>query len=596
MTRAAALVLSLVLGCTPRPRHSAPTEDLTAPGADDPRVVEIDLSSGAPETLRGGLFPLPAGRSYTGLMRALERATEQETTAGLMLRFGTFDFDLSRAEEVSALIAPFRDEGMPVVCHAHDYGNATAFFAARGCSRIWLSAAGSTETVGIGAQLVYLKGLLDRLEIQADFLAMGKYKSGVEPLTREAPSEAALESLNAVLGSIRASFLDGADQGRPGKNLRHALENGPHSPKEALRAGLADAIGFESEALEEARRLGKTTYSTVEFGSSKRPDDGIDIGALVRLLSAPSGADRPHLAVVPAEGAIGMDAGGPLDSGGISAKSMLRTLRRLSGDPAVKAVVLRIDSPGGSPLASDLIWKELMDLREKKPVVASVGSMAASGGYYIACGAQKILADRTSIVGSIGVFGGKIVIGPALTQVGIRSVTVAASPAPGAAARAAYLSPLTPWDDATRARVRAHMESIYDLFIARVAKARRMDPWAVRELAGGRIYSGAQGKDNGLVDEIGGLSRAIALARRLSGLDEDAPVTVDGPRENLLELLLLGEDAGESDVKSAVARVQAEQSLLGRIPEPLRVFTSSLRPLFEGESVLVALPFAITLR
>ncbi|HEY8946151.1 MAG TPA: S49 family peptidase, partial [Polyangiaceae bacterium] len=344
--------LALSIACTGRPRYVAPEdEDSKAPGPKDARLVEIDLTSGAPEGSSSGFIQLPAARTYTGLVRSLERAFHEDTTAGIYVKLGNESVGFARAEELGELLARFRAKQKPVVCHAHDYGNASSWLALRGCSRIWLSAAGSMDTVGIAAELVHLKGLLDRLKVQADILSMGKYKSGAEPLTREEPSDATRESLAATLASLRQSWLDAVEQGRPGRGLRDKLEQGPYSPEQALGAGLVDAIGFESDARNDARRLAKTLFHESAFGPRAQADGGIDIGELIKLLtgSDDGASGRPRIAVIPAEGAIGMEAGGPLDSGGITAKALTRTLRRLRQDDTVKAVVLRIDSPGGSP-------------------------------------------------------------------------------------------------------------------------------------------------------------------------------------------------------------------------------------------------------
>jgi protease-4 len=593
------LLFLFALGCTPRPRYVDDDEDRkNEPGPNDKKLVEIDLSSGASEGAGSGLIQLPATRTYTGLVRALERALDDKLTAGVFVKLGAQGADLTRASEIGALLGRARDKQLPVVCHTHDYGNATSVLLLRGCSSIWVSAAGSIDTVGIAAELVHLKGLLDRLKIRADFLSMGRYKSGAEPLTRDAPSEAAVEELRLTLGSLRESWLAIADQGRPGKGVRDKLEQGPYTPEEAKSAGLVDHVGFESEAREEAKRLAKTQFQEVAFGPRSKSDGGFDIGELIQILS---GADdgsggRPRIVVVPAEGAIGMDAGGPLDSGGITAKALGRTLQRLRKDDSVKAVVLRIDSPGGSPLASDLVWHEMMELRKKKPLVASIGSMAASGGYYIACGAHKIVAPASSIVGSIGVFGGKIVIGDALRELGVNTFPIPANPAPGAAERAGYLSPFMPWDEGTRERVRASMQGIYDLFVARVALARKMPIDAVRAAAEGRIWSGAQGKERGLVDEIGGLSTALDLVRKLGSLPRDTPVSVEGQRESLLDLLLVGEGAEEADVRAAIARLERERAWLAELPKSVRGYVGALAPLASGEPVVTALPFAVNVR
>jgi protease-4 len=187
------------------------------------------------------------------------------------------------------------------------------------------------------------------------------------------------------------------------------------------------------------------------------------------------------------------------------------------------------------------------------------------------------------------------VFGPALHEIGVDSFLIPANPDPEKSDRAAYLSPFRLWDEPTRERVRAHMQGIYDLFIQRIVTGRNMQADAVRAAAEGRIYSGTQGKELGLVDEIGGLARAIDAARKLAKLDSDIPVSVEGPREGLLDRLLLGESASENEVRAALLRFEEQRALLRGLPKALRVHASSLSPLLTGESTLVALPVGITL-
>ncbi len=590
-----ALALLLLTACDGRPRVApgAGEDEPRAPSAGEKRVLEFDLSAGAPEASGGGLFAMPATRTYSGLVRALERGLEEETTAGVFVRLGGHALSLAQAEEVGALLERYVKSKKPVVCHAHTLTNATASLVTRGCTRRWLSPAGSLDTIGIAAQLVYMKGLLDKLGVEVDFLAMGRYKSAGEALTREGPSEDAERTMKETLGSIRDGWL----QTVANPAQRSALEHGPWAPEEAKTQGLIDAIGFESEALAEAKKLGAVDASSGGFGPRADASRGLDIGEIVRVIAGGEDtSDRPHVAIVAAEGAIAMEAGGPFESGGITYRALTKTLRRVARDDSVKAVVLRIDSPGGSALASDLLWHEVMELRKKKPVVASIGGMAASGGYYIACAAQQIIAERTSIVGSIGVFGGKVVVSPALSGVGVNAVTFPANPEPGAGARATYLSPLTSWDDATRARVQAQLQSIYDLFVARVASGRKLPVDAVKDAAQGRIYGASQAFERKLVDELGGLREALASARRLGHLEDDVPVTVEGASESLLEMLMLGEGAGEAEIRAAFARASARQLLsLGPLPRALRPFAASIGPLLQGEHVVAAVPYAFSL-
>jgi protease-4 len=447
--------------------------------------------------------------------------------------------------------------------------------------------------------MVYLKGALDRLGVVADFIHMGSYKSAAEPLTREGPSEDAREAMQTLLESLRKTWLDGLAQARAGSELSRLAEQGPWSPAEALGRKMIDAVGFESDARRDAKKRARAAEVSVTFGPKAPTDQPLDVSSLIRLLSGvdETVGDRPRIAVVPATGGISMGSGSMFEGSGISARALTKTLRRLAADEAVKAVVLRIDSPGGSALASDILWHEIRELDAKKPVIASVGDMAASGGYYLACAARRILAEATSLIGSIGVVGGKLVLGSALEKHGIHSVTFAASPDPEAKARAAYLSALTPWDEPTRERIRSQMREVYDLFIHRVAAGRKLKNEEVRASAEGRVWSGAQGLERKLVDELGGLDRALALARQLGGVDARAPVVLEGGVESLLETLLGTQDASVEQAARALEELAERRGTLTRqLPARWRSYVASAEPLLDHERVLAALPFAVNIQ
>ncbi len=588
------LPLLAVVACHGRPRSGSsgssgsPTLDKT--------VAQFDLTAGVPESIGGGLFQPPASRTYVALARSVERIVDDPDIGGAFVKIGGASLDWAQTEELGALFEKVKKKGKPVVCHAHVLSNSSAALALRGCSRTWLSPAGEADTVGIAAQVMYMRGLFDKLKVGVDFLHVGKFKSGAEPFTREGPSEAARESLTETLRAIRDAWLDQATQAGKPASVRAALEQGPWSPNEAKAHGLVDAVGFESEALVDAKKLSKAERVKVSYGAGSGGSSGPDIAEILRVISGSnqSSTSRPHVAVIPAEGSISMDAGGPLESGGITARAITKTLRRLKNDDTVKAVVLRIDSPGGSALASDLIWHELRELKKKKPLVVSVGGMAASGGYYMACAADRIIAEPTSIVGSIGVFGGKIVLSSALEEVGVHTETFPASPEPGAAARAAAQSPFSTWDDATRERIRASMQSVYDLFITRVSDSRKMPREKVEEHAQGRIWSGKQGLERGLVDQLGGVTDAVRHARKLAELPDDSPVTVEGDQDSLLEMLLVGEDANQEQVQQALAAYRERSLVIRGLPVELRRYASALGPLASGERVVAALPFGVS--
>jgi len=587
------LPLLAAVSCHGRPRGGASAS--TGSGAG-PGIAEFDLSGGVPESIGGGLFQPPASRTYVALARSVERMATDPDVAGAFIKLGAASLDWAQTEELAGLFDKLKKKNKPVVCHAHVLSNSSAAFALRACSRTWLSPAGDAETVGIAAQIQYMRGLFDKLKVGVDFLHVGKFKSGVEPFTREGPSEPARESLTETLRAIRDGWLDQVTQAGKPDSVKAALEQGPWSPEDAKKQGLIDAVGYESEALIEAKKLAKTEQVNGAYGASTKGGKGLDIAEIVRVIagSNESATTTPHIAVLPAEGSIAMESGGPLSSGGITASALGKTLRRLKGDDNVKAVVLRIDSPGGSALASDLIWHELRELQKKKPLVVSVGGMAASGGYYMACAGDRIFAEPTSIVGSIGVFGGKIVFSSALEEFGVHTETFPASPEPGAAARAATESPFSTWDDATREKVRTGMQSVYDLFISRVADGRKLSREKVEEVAQGRIWSGKQGLERGLVDQLGGVTDAIRHARKLAGLANEAPVTVEGGQDSLLEMLLVGQDASEEQVKQALAAYQAHSLVIRELPPALRRYASALGPLASGERVVAALPFGIS--
>jgi protease IV len=421
-------------------------------------------------------------------------------------------------------------------------------------------------------------------------------------VTRDSPSEEYKESLGSTLGDLRKQWLDGTVAARKNEGIRDLLELGPYSPQDAKAKALVEAVGYVDEARDQARRRAKAGHVEPIFGGKKRDGKG-GLADVVRLLSGGSRGGRrggpPYIALVQASGAIDMEKGGsPLSSkdSGIYAKTLIKSLRQLAKDDAAKVVVMRIDSPGGSALASDLLWHEMMLVRKKKPLVISIGDMAASGGYYMACSGTKIIAEETSIIGSIGVVGGKFGLAPALKPLGINVETIPAAGAP-AETHATYMSLLTPWDDSTRDSVRRSMTAIYDLFLQRVSEGRGMPVEKVQTFAEGHIFSGREAKARGMIDELGGYERAIEFARAEAKLDNDAPVRVIADQPGLLELL----EGSSSDLDpTAEAKRAATPSVDEVWPSVIapewRVFAASYAPLLRGERALAVLPTVLTIR
>ncbi|MRG97673.1 signal peptide peptidase SppA [Polyangium spumosum] len=604
VTLGAALV-ACGAGCEGRPKGA--TNARVTPSISGPAVVEIDLSRGAPESSQGGLFGSPRGRTHADLVQVIGAANERDTTKGFFVRLGATNLGLARASEIGRMLGAIRKAKKPVVCHADDLGNATLLLASVGCDRIWVSPAGGVETVGIAAELVFGHRLLEKLHVEVNFLQVGKYKGAEEPFTRDSASPEARQSIEGALRGLRSAWLSAIAEGRGKPELADVVELGPFPPDEAKAKGLVDEVGYADDAREEAKKLASAERMSVRFGggASQEPVSGgiIDV---IRVLAGPGSGGEPHVAIVPATGAIAM-GGAPASplggSDGITERDLGKTIARLTKDESTKAVVLRIDSPGGSALASDLLWKRLMKLRTDKPLVVSVGGMAASGGYYLACAGTKIVAEPTSILGSIGVVSGKLAVGKTLAEIGVTTETIAAAPDPQKAARATYMSPFTGWDEPTRQKVLGSMQSIYDLFVRRISEGRGMPVGKVAESAEGRIFGGVEAKERGLVDELGGLADAVTLARKLAHLPDDAPAEVVGEGSGLLELLEAsenGEARAEGDGGAAkVARQVAVSALLpemgAMLPEVAR-YLGSMAPLLAGERTLAAMPFGLIVR
>ena len=567
-----------------------------------PALVEINLSHGLPELGASSLFGAPSGGGHSELVRTL--AHLDPDAKGVFVRIGTAPITFTIAREIGGLLADMKDKGIPVVCHADEIQNGTLLLMSRGCSEIWLSPAGQVESVGIAAQLIFGKSILKKLGVGVDFLQVGKYKGAQEPFTRDEPSPEARESLEGTLRDIRSAWVTDINAGRK-RELTDAVEDGPHTAEAAKTLGLIDQIGYLDEARDSARKLASAERTLVAFGG--HADGGGGIGDVLRSLAGGDVTAEPHVAIVRAVGAITMGGGGANPFGGssgITEQSLGRTLTELTNDDAVKAVVLRIDSPGGSALASDLLWHKLMLLRARKPLIISVGGMAASGGYYLSCAGNRIFAEPTSIVGSVGVVGGKFAIHDPLASIGINTVTIAAATDPKKAARASYMSPFDSWDDATRAKVLTSMQGIYDTFVARISEGRGLDKAVVAAFAEGRIFGGATAKDKHLVDELGGLTEAVSYALKESALGVDGNVILVGERASFAELLGGGSsdedtsraEIAQSQVASAAHALSPMGGLERTLPPEAIVWLGSAWPMAGGEGTLAALPFAVILR
>ncbi|MCA9684847.1 MAG: signal peptide peptidase SppA, partial [Myxococcales bacterium] len=518
------------------------------PGQPHLRVLDLGGSVGEVESFDPFAFAGSAGggKQTLQLLDKLEELAGEEQLQGLVLRVDQLSLDMARAEELRAALLAFKGEGARKLhCHAEGLGNAD-YYLLTACDRLVLAPVGGVMIPGPAATPIHLKGLLDKLGVEADFLHVGAFKGAAEPLTRDAPSPEMIETLTAIVDRSHATMVEGiaAGRGKSGEEVGGWIDQALFTVEQAQEAGMIDGISPWEPFLAEAQQDAAGGWKKV----SMKQDMLADPTALQRFigLAPPKRPSEPHVALVYAVGNIidGKGGGAVGARQEIASAQLVPVLDRIAEDDKVTAVVLRIDSGGGSALASEQIWHAVERLKTKKPVVVSMAGVAASGGYYIACGANQIWADPNTLTGSIGVVGGKLVFGEALADVGITSFEVKKGK------HATMWSPMQPWTEDERAAVQAMMEQTYEVFLSRVAAGRKLERDAVHEIAQGRVWTGVDAKERGLVDQIGGLDQALAAAYELAKVDEGVGLEIYPGEPTLKDLLgsfeQMGVDSGLS--------------------------------------------------
>jgi protease-4 len=547
----------LASGCRGRPRSWDVPMETEQPREGAAVNLEFDLGAGAPETAKGGLLNIPSKYTFDNLVAALHLAERRQQVKGILVAFGTGSIGWARAHELGDALALFRKRGVPVTCHADAWDNSSYAAAARGCDVIAMSPGGEVEATGPAATLPYARELLeDKLKAQVDILQVGKFKGAAEPLTRDGPSEEYRKSIDQALSAVSRSYHKALAE----RGVEALVGTGPYMGQEAIDKKLVDVLEDRRAARASLKKRGGDAPIDLVFGPGTEGAPKLGLVEIVKLLAqGPHDASsRPHVRLVRLHGEIALGAEGGLlgGSSGIVVRKLVERMRTIAQDDRAKVVVLRIDSPGGSALGSDLAWLAVKELRDKKPVVISVGEMAASGGYYIASAGSRIFAEPESIVGSIGVVGGKIAFGGTLAMVGVHTASFGDP-------RAARLSSLTePWDAATRTRLLEAMKAIYSLFLDRIAEGRGRKREDFEGATEGRVFGGDQAKELGLIDEIGGLGEALVYAKKAGGLEEGAPVVVD-EAAGFFELLS-GDDEALAPLLFGVAGDSAELLALRR--------------------------------
>ncbi|MCG8556578.1 MAG: signal peptide peptidase SppA [Proteobacteria bacterium] len=523
-----------------------------------------------------------AGPSFGELLRALQRAREEEEATGVFLRLGPFGGGWARALELRSGLQSIRGAKKPVHCHLTHADNLSYAVAAQACDRVTMTPSGMLELVGVSAQVVYLRRLLDSVGLRADGVQIGRFKGAADPLTRNSMPEETIETLGAILDSLQSQLIAALVEGRGllAPKAQAIIDGGPYDASQARARGLIDDVEFDDEARAHAKAAAKA--KRVAKVALTKDGGSMDWGALFKALlasEAPSKPEGSRLAVVYLTGAIGSDPNPGFP--GTAAGPFVKHLRKLGDDDDVRAVVLRIDSPGGSALASDRMWHAVRRVAKRKPVIASVGDMAASGGYWVASAASTILADDTSLVGSIGVVGGKLVVAELAQRLGLNAVVLRRG------SRADWVSPMRRFSPDERGALRSLLERTYQRFIGRVAAGRKLKHEEVLPAAEGRLMTGRVARKHKLVDERGGLSDALTLARAEGQLSETAPLDVWPPPKSLLQEL--SRYLHEPDARALPAELQ---KLAGDLLAPGMLAALVL----QSETVAATLPYVLTLR
>lgn len=469
-------------------------------------------------------------RTVVDRLRALAADDQIE---GLLLRVGSLDISVPDAIELRIAMHDVRKAGKKLACHTEGAANVT-YLVLAACEQIGVAPLGQIAITGPSAMPIHVKPLLDKLGVTADFLHVGAYKGAAEPLTRTAPSREMQETLGAILDRRYETMVDVIASERKLEDARVAalIDTALFPSSQAKAARLVDEV-LSFEAFRD-QLVGEGQWATLEL----EPDGDDSLAAMMkvaRFLGAipPEKPLGDHVAVVYALGDI-VDGGGEGVLGArqeIASHTLVAALRAITDDPAVKAVVLRIDSGGGSAQASELIWQAVNALVAKKPVVVSMSDVAASGGYYIASNATKIFALEDTMTGSIGVVGGKISPAGALAKLGVNTFPI------GRGKRATMMASMEPWTAEEKQVIQASMEDVYRTFVGRVAEGRKKKVEDVLPIAQGRVWTGAKAKQLGLVDEIGGLDAAIAEARKLAQLADDSGLAVYPPTPTLRDFV-----------------------------------------------------------
>jgi protease-4 len=456
------------------------------------------------------------------------RAKTDPDVRGIILEVSYPELGWAKMQQLRRAIADFRGSGKKVYAILDDE-MLGGYLVASACDHIVLAPSGMLLIVGLRADVYYLKDLLSKLGIEADMLHIGKYKTGAETLARGSMSEEMREVLNSLLDELYDQMVQMIGEGRnlAPERVKTIVDEGPFTPPEAKSYNLVDAVEYEDDFLSDLETSYGQKIELVRDYGKKRPQfDQTSFFNIFTLFQkpqpGPSEVSKKKIALVYAVGMIlpGSGEDYPFAENVVAADDLVKDLTECQKDEQIKVVVMRVDSPGGSVLASDLIWKAVNELKKEKPVVVSMSDVAGSGGYYISMSANKIVAEPGTLTGAIGVIGGKLILGELYDKIGVNKESISRGK------RSHLFSETSRFTDDEREVMLAVLRHYYDMFVAKAAQGRSMSIQQMDAVAQGRPWIGTQAKERGLVDAIGGLDTAMEIARELAHIAKDEEVSV----------------------------------------------------------------------
>ena len=519
------------------------------------------------EVVPDDVLGLLGGRS-TSTVRAfvngLEKARRDPRIKTVLLMPSSLSLPYwAKVQELRDAIVEFKKSKKTVVAFL-EYGGDREYYLASAADKVYLLPTSSLDLTGVASYEIFLRGALDKIGAVPDFLHVGEYKTAVNQMTEKGFTPAHREMSESLNRDMYDQLVRGIAEARKKseQEVRALMDQGPFTPDDALRLGLVDELAYEDQlddrvpemrsGSREARRIEGSDYARIRAESvGFRP--------------------RSRIAVIYAVGTIvsGQSVFDPLNGAMVGSDTLVEQIRDVRDDDSVKAIILRVDSPGGSSVASDVIWRELMITRDQKPsrpLIASMSDLAASGGYYISMPAQVIVAQPATLTGSIGVYTGKIALGGTLNKLGVTTETVASG------ANADIYSPFEPFEPGHRMRLQDHMQDFYENFVEKAAESRKTTPERIDAVAQGRVWTGRQARENGLVDALGGLDTAVRIAKQRARIpeDEDVELVAYPRRRSVFEAL--SEQLGRGVSVWSVLAGGADQRAISALTAPVRLF------------------------